>query len=137
MISVPNAVNLFVDFGSVMVTLLTDASDRVGHAGRMPCSNTSHFTKTLVRLTGQLLDVPTGDNTYDSQKREKKGEKGEKKRQGERGEKERRGRRGKNKRERKKGERKKERMKERKEKERKKERMKERKKEENERKKGE
>jgi len=65
-VSVSDTVNLFVDLGPVMVTLLTDASDRVGHARRMPSSDTSHFAKTLVRLTGQLLHVPTGDNTFDS-----------------------------------------------------------------------
>jgi len=64
--SVSDAVDLLVDLGSVMVTLLTDTSDRVGHSRRMPGTDTSDFTKTLVCLTRQLLHVPTSDDTFDS-----------------------------------------------------------------------
>jgi len=64
--SVSDAVDLLVDLGSVMITLLTDASDRVGHSRRMPSADTSHFAKTLVCLTRQLLHVPTSNNTFDS-----------------------------------------------------------------------
>jgi len=64
--AIPDAVNLLVDLSSVMVTLLTDASDRVGHSRRMPGSDTGDFTKTLVCLTGQFLHMPTGDNAFDT-----------------------------------------------------------------------
>jgi len=65
-VTVSDAVDLLVDLGSVMITLLTDASDRVGHSRRMPGTDAGDFTKTLVRLARQLLHVPTSDNAFNS-----------------------------------------------------------------------
>jgi len=64
--SVSDAVDLLINFRSVMVTLLSDASHRVGDARRMPRADTSHFAETFVRLARQLLHVPTGDDALDS-----------------------------------------------------------------------
>jgi len=64
--SVSDAVDLLVDLRAVMITLLSDAGDRIGDSGRMPGADASHFAKTLVRLARQLLHVPTGDDTFDS-----------------------------------------------------------------------
>jgi len=64
--SVSDAVDLLINFRSVMVTLLSDASDRIGDARRMPRADTSHFSETFVRLARQLLHVPTGDDALDS-----------------------------------------------------------------------
>jgi len=64
--SVSDAVNLLVDLGSVMITLLTDTSHRVGDSGRMPGSDTGDLAKTLVSLARQLLHMPTGNNTFNS-----------------------------------------------------------------------
>jgi len=65
-VSGSDAVNLLVNLRSVMVTLLTNASDRIGHSRRMPSSDTGHFTKTFVCFTRQLLYVPTGNDTFDT-----------------------------------------------------------------------
>lgn len=61
-----NTVNLFVDFRSVMVTLLSHPGHRVCHAGGMPRSNASDFPQTFVCLSWQLFDMPTSDDTFDS-----------------------------------------------------------------------
>jgi hypothetical protein len=40
----PNSVNLFVHFGTMMVTLLTGTSHSEGHTRRMPSPDTGNFT---------------------------------------------------------------------------------------------
>mmetsp|Transcript_14405 Transcript_14405/g.29044 ORF Transcript_14405/g.29044 Transcript_14405/m.29044 type:complete len:226 (+) Transcript_14405:630-1307(+) len=47
----------------MMVTILTRAGDRVLDAGRVPRTDTSHFTKTTVCLTGKTSDAPACNNT--------------------------------------------------------------------------
>merc|ERR1712180_160419 len=49
-----------------MITLSSDAGDRIGDSGRMPGADASHFAKTLVRLARQLFHVPTRDDAFDS-----------------------------------------------------------------------
>jgi hypothetical protein len=61
-----NAVDLLVDFRTVMVTLLTGASDGEGNARRMPSSDTSDLAETLVRLARQFLCVPTAGDTLET-----------------------------------------------------------------------
>jgi len=58
------SVDLLVDFGSVMVTVLTGAGDRPLNTRRMPRSNTSNLTKTLMGLAGQTSGSPTGGDTF-------------------------------------------------------------------------
>ena len=58
--SITDVIDLLVDLGTVMVSLLTGTSDGELDSGRMPCSNTGNLSKTLVCLTGQFLTVPSG-----------------------------------------------------------------------------
>jgi len=62
--SLTDSVDLLVDLGTMMVTFLTRSSDRVGDSGRMPRTDASDLPETLVRLTGKLLGVPTGGDTF-------------------------------------------------------------------------
>lgn len=57
--SVAHAVDLLVDFGTVMVALLTGTRDGVRDVTRMPCTDASDFSQALVCLAGQLACVPT------------------------------------------------------------------------------
>jgi len=58
-ITLTNAVDLLVDFCSVMITTLTGTGDRVHDTARMPSTDTSDLAKTLVRLSRQLLGAVT------------------------------------------------------------------------------
>ena len=62
--AVTNAVNLLVQLSAVVVTILTRASHREHNVSRVPSTNTSHLTKTLVSLTRQLRDTPTSSYTF-------------------------------------------------------------------------
>lgn len=55
-----DAVDLLVDLGTVMVSLLTGTGHTELNSARMPCSNTGNLTQTFVRLPGQFLAVPSG-----------------------------------------------------------------------------
>jgi hypothetical protein len=64
--SFTHVIDLLVDLGTMMVSLLSSPGDSELDTRRMPGSNTSDLTKTLVRLPGQLLRVPTRSNTLES-----------------------------------------------------------------------
>ena len=71
--SITNVVDLFVDLGTMMVSLLTSTGDRVLDPGRMPGSDTSDLAKTLVRLPRKLLGVPPGSDAWNTTIQFKKG----------------------------------------------------------------
>ena len=58
-----DTVDLFVHLGTVMVTLLTSASNCVLDSGRMPRADTRNLPKTLVRLTRKFTSMPTRSHT--------------------------------------------------------------------------
>ena len=62
-----NTVNLLVELGTMMVSLLTGTGNRELDTGRMPSSDTSNLTKTLVSLTGEFTRVPTRSDALGSQ----------------------------------------------------------------------
>lgn len=66
--SVTDVVDLLVDLGTVMVSLLTGTSDGELDTARMPSADTSDLAETLVRLSWQLLGVPTGSHTCKNRK---------------------------------------------------------------------
>lgn len=66
--TLPNSVDLLVHLCSVVETLLTRSRNGELHTGRMPSTNTSNLSQTLVRLTGQLLGVPSGSDTFEEEK---------------------------------------------------------------------
>jgi len=61
-----DTVDLLVHLGTMVITLLTSASDGELNSRRMPSTDTSDLAQTLVRLTGKLLGVPTGSDTLSS-----------------------------------------------------------------------
>ena len=61
--SITDVINLLVDLGTVMVTLLTGASDGELDSAGMPGTNTSDLAKTFMGLSWQLLGMPTGGHT--------------------------------------------------------------------------
>ena len=62
-VSGADTVDLLVDFGTMMVTLLTGSSNREGDSGWMPCSDTGDLAETLVSLSGKFLCVPSRSDT--------------------------------------------------------------------------
>jgi hypothetical protein len=58
-----DAVHLLVHLGTVEVTLLTSTGNGPGDTGRVPGTDTSDLAETLVRLAGQLGNMPPGDDT--------------------------------------------------------------------------
>ncbi len=58
-----DTVHLLVELGTVEVTLLTSTGNGPGDTGRVPGTDTSDLAETLVRLAGQLGNMPPGDDT--------------------------------------------------------------------------
>lgn len=55
-----------VDRGTVVVSHLTSTGNGPLNVGRMPGTDTSNLSQTLVRLSGKLLGAPTGSNTVEA-----------------------------------------------------------------------
>ena len=64
--SLTDAVDLLVLLGTVMVTVLTSAGNRVFDTARMPGTNTGDLTETLVGLARKLGHTPAGDDTLET-----------------------------------------------------------------------
>jgi len=62
--SLTDAVDLLVDFGTVMVTFLTGSGYRVGDSGWMPGTDAGDLPETFVGLARKFLGVPTGSDTF-------------------------------------------------------------------------
>jgi hypothetical protein len=58
-----DTVDLLVDLGTVMVTVLTSARDLESNASRMPSTDTSDLAETAMGLAGQAGNTPTADDT--------------------------------------------------------------------------
>lgn len=65
-VALANAVDLLVDLGTVVVTVLTSTRDREHDTGRMPGSDTSNLAETLVCLARKLLGAPTVGDTLET-----------------------------------------------------------------------
>lgn len=61
-----DAVDLLVELGTVVVSVLTGTGDRVHDLARVPCSNATNLTQSLVGLARQFLSSPTVGNTLES-----------------------------------------------------------------------
>merc|ERR1719203_770834 len=57
-------VNLLVDLGTVVETVLTSAGNGELHARRVPGTDTGDLAETAVSLTGKTGDAPTGNHTF-------------------------------------------------------------------------
>lgn len=62
-IALTNSVDLVVDRGSVVVSVLTGTGDGPLDVGRMPSTDTSDLSETLVSLARKLLGAPSGGDT--------------------------------------------------------------------------
>jgi len=58
-----NAKDSLVDFGTVVITLLTSTSDSVSDSGRVPSSNTGDLSQSTVSLSWESGDTPSSNNT--------------------------------------------------------------------------
>ena len=54
-----NAVNLVVARGTVVISVLTGTGNSPLDVGRMPCTNTSNLSETLVCLSREFLGTPS------------------------------------------------------------------------------
>jgi len=61
-----DAVNLLVELGTVMVTVLTSTGNGEHNLRRMPCTDTTNLAETLVSLARQLLGSPTVGDTLET-----------------------------------------------------------------------
>lgn len=61
-----NAEDLVVARGTVVVTHLTGTGNSPLDVTRVPSTDTSNLTQTLVSLTGQLLGAPTAGDTLET-----------------------------------------------------------------------
>jgi len=61
-----NLVDLLVGLNTVVVTVLTGTRDSVADSARVPGTNTSNLTQTLVGLARQLGDTPTSNDTFEA-----------------------------------------------------------------------
>jgi hypothetical protein len=59
-------VDLLVQHGTVMVTVLTSACNGEADALRVPCANAGDLAQTTVGLAGQAGNTPTVDNTLET-----------------------------------------------------------------------
>ena len=64
--SLANLVHLLVDFGTVVVTVLTSAGNRVRNTGRVPGTDARNLAQTTVGLTREAGDTPTSDDTFET-----------------------------------------------------------------------
>jgi len=65
-LALANTVDLVVDGSTVVVTHLTSTGNSPLDVGRMPCTNTSDLSQTLVCLSGQLLGSPSAGDTLET-----------------------------------------------------------------------
>lgn len=61
-----DSVDFLVDFGSVVITVLTSSGDAVSNSSWMPASDTTDSSETSVGLSGQSLGSPSGGGTFES-----------------------------------------------------------------------
>jgi hypothetical protein len=61
-----DSVDLLVDFGSVVITVLTSSGDAVPDSGWMPASDATNSSKTSVGLSWQSLGSPSSGGTFES-----------------------------------------------------------------------
>jgi len=64
--SLAHPIDLLVNLGTVMVTMLTCTRDLELDTGRMPCANASNLSETTVCLAWQACASPTCDDTMET-----------------------------------------------------------------------